>query len=61
MPIVGIVLVVLVLIVLISCIRIVPQAHAYVIERLGAYITTWSTGLHIKAPLIDRVARNVNL
>ena len=61
MPIVGIVLLVLVLIILVSCIRIVPQAHAYVIERLGAYITTWSTGLHVKAPLIDRVARNVNL
>lgn len=60
----GIVFVILILIVLfliISSIRIVPQAHAFVIERLGAYITTWSTGLHVKIPLIDRVAKNVNL
>ena len=56
-----IVLVVLVLVILISCIRIVPQAHAYVVERLGAYKETWPVGLHLKAPLIDRVAKNVNL
>ncbi len=56
-----IVLVVLVLVILISCIRIVPQAHAYVVERLGAYKETWPVGLHLKAPLIDRVAVNVNL
>ena len=47
--------------VLISCIRIVPQAHAFVIERLGAYQTTWPVGLHVKLPIIDRVAQNVNL
>ena len=56
-----IVLVVLALLILISCIRIVPQAHAYVVERLGAYKETWPVGLHLKAPLIDRVAVNVNL
>lgn len=56
-----IVLVVLVLLILISCIRIVPQAHAYVVERLGAYKETWPVGLHLKAPIIDRVAVNVNL
>ncbi len=56
-----IVLVVLVLVILISCIRIVPQAHAYVVERLGAYKETWPVGLHLKAPIIDRVAVNVNL
>ena len=54
-------LVIVILIVIISCIRIVPQAHAYVVERLGAYKETWSVGLHLKAPLIDRVAKNVNL
>ncbi|MEE1229434.1 MAG: SPFH domain-containing protein [Lachnospiraceae bacterium] len=42
-------------------IRIVPQAHAYVIERLGAYTGTWSVGLHIKVPFIDRIAKKVNL
>ena len=56
-----ILLVNVILIVIISCIRIVPQAHAYVVERLGAYKETWSVGLHLKAPLIDRVAKNVNL
>ncbi len=56
-----IVIVVIVLLLLISCIRIVPQAHAYVVERLGAYQSTWSVGLHFKAPIIDRVAKNVNL
>lgn len=45
----------------ISNIRIVPQANAYVIERLGAYNNTWQVGLHIKIPFIDRVARRVNL
>ena len=38
-------------------IRIVPQAHAYVIERLGAYQATWSVGVHVKVPLIDRVVK----
>lgn len=56
-----IILIIIVLILLITSIRIVPQAHAFVIERLGAYITTWSTGLHVKIPMIDRVAKNVNL
>ena len=44
-----------------SCIRIVPQAHAFVIERLGAYSATWNVGLHFKMPFIERVARRVNL
>lgn len=44
-----------------SCIKIVPQAHTYVIERLGTYYTTWTAGLHIKIPFIDRVARKVTL
>ena len=56
-----IVLIIIVLIVLISNIKIVPQAHAYVIERLGAYHVTWSTGLHFKIPFIEKVARHVSL
>lgn len=58
---VVIVLVVVLLLLVISCIKVVPQAHAMVIERLGAYLTTWPVGLHIKVPFVDRVARNVNL
>ena len=56
-----IILIVLLLVILISCIKIVPQAQAYVVERLGAYQGTWSVGLHIKVPFLDRVARKVNL
>ena len=59
--IVLIVLIVLILIVAASCIKSVPQAHAMIIERLGMYLATWGTGLHIKIPFIDRVARKVNL
>ena len=51
----------IVLFVLISCIKIVPQAKAYVVERLGAYQETWGVGLHFKIPIIDRVARKVDL
>ena len=58
---IGIVLVVIVLIILASCINIVPQAHAYIIERLGGYLGTWSVGIHFKLPILDRVARKVNL
>ena len=55
------ILVLIVLMILISCIRSVPQATALVIERLGGYRGTWSVGLHVKAPFIDRVAKRVNL
>ena len=55
------VLLVIVLIVLVNCIKIVPQAHAMVIERLGGYLTTWSVGLHLKVPFIDRIAKKVIL
>ena len=55
------VILVLVLYILASCIRIVPQAYAVVLERLGAYRATWSTGIHFKLPFIERVARKVNL
>ena len=59
--IVSVIVVLIVLGILISCIRIVPQAKAYVVERLGAYQDTWSVGLHFKLPIIDRVARRVDL
>ena len=55
------VVIVLVLWVFASCIRIVPQAYAVVLERLGAYKATWGTGIHFKVPFIERVARRVNL
>ncbi|MDD7112981.1 MAG: SPFH/Band 7/PHB domain protein [Lachnospiraceae bacterium] len=57
----GIIVVFIVVYVILSCVRIVPQAQAYVIERLGAYNGTWSVGLHFKIPFIDRVARKVLL
>ena len=44
-----------------SCIKIVPQAHAYIVERLGGYQATWNVGIHFKVPIIDKVARKVNL
>ena len=50
-----------IIILIVSNIKIVPQAHAFVIERLGAYSTTWGTGLHIKIPFIERIAKNVTL
>ena len=55
------VVVVLVLWILASCIKVVPQAHAVVLERLGAYRATWDTGIHFKMPFIERIARKVNL
>ena len=55
------VLFVIVLCIFFTCIKIVPQAQAYVVERLGAYQGTWSVGFHVKWPLIDKVARRVNL
>lgn len=56
-----IIIVVLVLWICVSCIKIVPQAQAYVIERLGAYQSTWNVGFNLKIPFIDKVARKVNL
>ena len=61
MGVVVLVLLILIVLILASCIKIVPQAYAYVVERLGAYQGTWSVGLHIKMPLIDRVAKKINL
>ncbi|MBQ8860174.1 MAG: SPFH/Band 7/PHB domain protein [Ruminococcus sp.] len=54
-------LVLFVFLLVISNIKIVPQAHAFVIERLGAYHATWGTGLHLKIPFIDRIAKKVSL
>ncbi|MBO7532023.1 MAG: paraslipin, partial [Lachnospiraceae bacterium] len=61
MPVLVGILVVLFLGVLVSCIKVVPQANAYIVERLGAYQSTWSVGLHLKLPFFDKVARRVNL
>ena len=61
MGILLLILVVLVVAILVSCIKIVPQAKAMVVERLGAYQATWGVGLHFKVPIIDRVARKVDL
>ena len=55
------VIAIVVLLILSSCIRIVPQAQALVVERLGAYLETWSVGVHFKVPFIDRVAKRVIL
>jgi len=55
------VLVVLLAALLFSIVKVVPQANAYVVERLGAYNTTWNTGLHLKMPFIDRIANKVTL
>ena len=54
-------IIVILILVLVSCIKIVPQAYAFVVERLGAYQGTWSVGIHFKVPFLDKVARKVNL
>jgi regulator of protease activity HflC (stomatin/prohibitin superfamily) len=56
-----IIILIIILAILASCIRIVPQAQALVVERLGAFLETWSVGVHIKMPIVDRVAKRVNL
>ena len=55
------VLAVILLCILVSCIKIVPQAQAYILERLGGYQATWSVGMHFKIPIIDRIAKRVPL
>lgn len=55
------ILVIIILIIVISNIKVVPQAHAYVMERLGAYSSTWTTGLHVKIPFIDKISKKVSL
>lgn len=54
-------LIIIVLILIVANVRVVPQANSYVIERLGAYVTTWNVGLHVKIPLMDRIANKVSL
>ena len=54
-------LIVFILILLVVNIRIVPQSEAYIMERLGGYLTTWQVGLHVKIPVIDRIANKVSL
>lgn len=61
MPILVLILIVVILIVLASCIKIVPQAQAMILERLGGYQETWGVGLHFKVPFIDRIAKRVLL
>ena len=61
-PIVAFIALIFVLVILIaSCVKIVPQAQAYVVERLGGYQATWSVGIHLKLPIIDRIAKRVML
>ena len=55
------ILIIVGLCILVSCIKIVPQAYAVVVERLGGYLATWNVGIHFKAPFIDRVAKKVLL
>ena len=57
----GLFLVFLIIVIVASSIRIVPQAHAYVIERLGTYQATWSVGFHMKWPVIDKIAQRISL
>ena len=56
-----ILLIILALVIIASCVKIVPQAQAYVVERLGGWLDTWTVGLHFKAPFIDRIAKKVIL
>ncbi len=57
----GYALIILVIIIIITCIKIVPQSRAFVIERLGSYKETWDTGLHFKIPFIDKISSKVIL
>ena len=54
---VGIIIAVIIIVLIITNIRVVQQARAYVVERLGAYKETWNVGMHVKLPFIDRVAK----
>ena len=60
-PIVVGILIIAAILIIIKNVRVVPQAKAYVIERLGAYSSTWGVGLHLKVPFIERVAKIVSL
>ncbi|MEE1153578.1 MAG: SPFH domain-containing protein [Acutalibacteraceae bacterium] len=58
---VFVIIAIIVLLIIIKNVKIVPQAHSYVIERLGAYYQSWGTGLHLKLPFIDRIVRKISL
>lgn len=60
-PVIVVAIVLILLCLLASCIKIVPQAHAYIVERLGGYQATWNVGIHFKVPILDKVARKVLL
>lgn len=55
------IIVFLIILIIVANIKVVPQAHAYVMERLGAYYSTWGTGLHVKIPFIDKISKKVSL
>ncbi|MBQ3470973.1 MAG: peptidase, partial [Clostridia bacterium] len=55
------IILILVFLILISNIKIVPQAHSYIIERFGGYHASWGVGLHVKIPFVDKIAKKVNL
>lgn len=55
------IIILIVLLIVVCNIKIVPQAHAYVIERLGTYYATWDTGLHVKIPFLDKISKKVSL
>ena len=57
----GLIILGIILLILLIVIVSIPQAHAYVIERLGTYHVTWSTGLHVKIPFIDKISKKVSL
>ncbi len=61
MKLIGIILALIVVVVLVSCVKVVQQAQALVVERLGAYQATWGVGIHFKLPILERVARRVDL
>lgn len=58
---VAVIILIVLVIILVRCLKIVPQAYVYVVERLGAYYASWGTGLHLAIPVIDRVAKKVSL
>ena len=58
---VAVIILIVLVIILVRCLKIVPQAYVYVVERLGAYYASWRTGLHLAIPVIDRVAKKVSL
>lgn len=57
----ALIVAIVIILILVSCIKIVPQAEAYIVERLGGYKDTWSVGLHFKVPIVDKIARKVRL